>query len=136
MYNKRSSSEVYQSRCLLSFSIFCLFMTLVAPLWKKGSEIRSLNKASESCRKSENPNSSTWMDSLLLESVGKSYFLDQLTGLLLCLTILRCGSAQPSPTLFPFSFLCADIFILLLKLLRAHYLRGRNVALIVWWLHR
>lgn len=98
MYNKHSSSDIYQSRCLLSFSIFRLFMPLVAPLWKKESEIRRLNKASESCRKSENPNSSTWMDSLLLESVGKSYFLDRLTGLSLCLTI--CVAAQPNPVRF------------------------------------
>lgn len=48
-------------------------------------------------------------------------------------------TAQPNPirssSFSPhFSFSCVDIFILLLKLLRAHYLRGRNVALIVWWL--
>lgn len=50
----------------------------------------------------------------------------------------QLSPTQPNPTRFssfsPFSFSCADIFILLLKLLRAHYLRGRNAALIVWWL--
>lgn len=71
---------------------------------------------------------------------GRVTSLTRLASPLLCLTI--CVAAQPNPTqpnlvqlLFPFSFSCADIFILLLKLLRAHYLRGRNVVLIVWWLH-
>lgn len=53
---------------------------------------------------------------------------------------LRCSSAQPNavqPSSFSHSsFSCPDIFILLLKLLRAHYLRGRNAGLIVWWLQR
>lgn len=53
---------------------------------------------------------------------------------------LHCSSAQPNavqPSSFSHSsFSCPDIFILLLKLLRAHYLRGRNAGLIVWWLQR
>lgn len=69
--------------------------------------------------------------------------LTRLAAQLLCLTI--CAAALPSPTqpnpaqpssFSHSSFSCPDIFIVLLKLLRAHYLRGRNVGLIVWWLQR
>lgn len=69
-------------------------------------------------------------------SVWNSYFLDPAGCPVALSDHLRRRSAKPNPVqlLFPFSFSCADIFILLLKLLRAHYLRGRNVALIVWWL--
>lgn len=47
---------------------------------------------------------------------------------------IQICTALPAFTPFPFSFPCTDIFILPLKLLGAHYLRGRNAALIVLWL--
>lgn len=78
--------------------------------------------------------SAPWLGSVL--SVWNSYFLDPAGCPVALADHLRRRSAKPNPVqlLFPFSFSCTDIFILLLKLLRAHYLRGRNVALIVWWL--
>lgn len=42
---------------------------------------------------------------------------------------------NPAQLLRHSAFLTTDVFILPLKLLRAHYLRGRNAALTVWWLH-
>lgn len=125
------------------FSGFFFFYAYSGFSLKKGVKWASSTRplgAGENQHSHNRPNSSTaWMDSvcsLWTESLWESYFLDPAGCPITLSDHLRRSSAQPNPVqlLFPFSFSCADIFILLLKLLRAHYLRGRNVALIVWWL--
>lgn len=136
-YPSRMLSALFSFLWVFFFYAYSGFSLKKGVKW--ASSTRPLG-AGENQHSHNRPNSSTaWMDSvcsLWTESLWESYFLDPAGCPITLSDHLRRSSAQPNPVqlLFPFSFSCADIFILLLKLLRAHYLRGRNVALIVWWL--